>query len=72
MQCLKRELKSRVYEVNTFKKNGEIKTSDTFRDYYKALQFYDSLSDEKSKEFVEIHEDESGFDFDTIKERIVL
>ena len=61
--ALKRELKNRVYEVNTFKENGEISTSNTFNDYYKALEFYNSI-DYNCKNFVEYLNE----DFDLIKE----
>lgn len=52
INALKKELKKRQYEVNTFKENGEIETSATFHDYYKALEFYNSLDDD-CKNFVE-------------------
>ena len=69
---LKRELKHRVYEVNTFKENGEIDTSNTFTDYYKALEFYNLLDDCKEfveKFFVDMNDDydDSEYDIDTIK-----
>lgn len=46
------QLRKRQYEVNTFKSNGELETSATFHDYYKALEFYNSLDDD-CKNFVE-------------------
>lgn len=52
---LKRELRKRQYEVNTLE-SGEIKTSNTFHDYYAALEFYNSITDEL-KEFVEVNKD---------------
>ena len=62
INALKTELRKRQYEVNTFKANGEIETSATFHDYFKALEFYNSLDDD-CKSFIEyINED-----FDLIK-----
>ena len=52
ISTLKAELRKRQYEVNTFKGNGEIETSATFHDYYKTLEFYNSLDDD-CKDFVE-------------------
>lgn len=53
---LKAELRKRQYEVNTFKANGEIETSATFHDFYKALEFYNSL--DVCKNFGEIINEE--------------
>jgi hypothetical protein len=71
--ALKRELKHRVYEVNTFKENSEIATSNTFTDYYEALVFYNNLLDDY-KEFIEkffvdknSEYDDSEYDIDNIK-----
>lgn len=54
---LKAELRKRQYEVNTFKANTEIETSATFHDFYKALEFYNSL-DVICKNFGEIINEE--------------
>lgn len=53
--ALKSELRKRQYEVNTFKGNGEIETSQTFNDYYKALDFFNSLRNTEIVEFIEVN-----------------
>lgn len=56
ISVLKKELRHRQFEVNTYKDNGEIATSSTFKDYYKAYKFYENL-DDKSKDLVEVFND---------------
>ena len=56
ISVLKRELRTRYYEVNTISSNGFcIDTSNTFRDYYLAENFYNNLNEQK--EFLEVDKD---------------
>ena len=66
-----RELKHRQYEVNTFKDNGEIATSNTFTDYYEALEFYNSISNDEAKEFAEKYFTDRNDDFDDTEYELV-
>ena len=49
---------NKVYEVNILKENGEIDTSNTFKDFKNAVIFYNALA-EKDKELVENINDET-------------
>ena len=53
------------YEVNTvLNTDGEIATSNTFTDFDEARRFYESIGDDKMKEFLQV--DENGYILDCI------